>query len=431
MTHRLCLAGLALLLAACTATGVRIDTRALAPQSGPADRYIIAAVDNQPEAVIAHAGSSPRGYDTVSDYGASSHARRVLHEVETEYGLREVSAWPIDSLRMHCAVLEIPAGADRAHLLERLAQDHRIRLTQPLQTFATRTQAYNDPYLDLQRGFQLMDVAGAHPVSRGEGVKIAIIDTGADTEHKDLRGAIVGAANFVDADAQQFRKDRHGTEIAGVIAAVANNNEGIVGIAPAARLLVYKACWQLRVDEDAASCNSFTLARALAAAFDAHAQVVNMSLAGPHDPLVGDLIREGQRRGIVFVGAADEAAASQGGVLHQPGVIEVASSESRSALDGTVYAPGREILTLLPGGRYDFATGVSIATAEVSAVVALMLAKSPALSAGVAARMLRETSDSEEGGLRRIDACAAVLSLTGSGNCRAGTAEHAAKLANH
>ncbi len=113
-----------------------------------------------------------------------------------------------------------------------------------------------------------------------------------------LGGSIAAAANFVDSDREQFRRDRHGTEIAGVIAAVANNREGIVGVAPEARLLVFKACWQARADDDAALCNSFTLARALVAALDAHAQVVNLSLAGPEDPLLSDLIREGLRRGV-------------------------------------------------------------------------------------------------------------------------------------
>src|ERR1700742_1477368 len=177
-----------------------------------------------------------------------------------------------------------------------------------------------------------MDVADAHPWSRGEGVKVAIIDTGVDIQHPDLRDSIAAAVNFVDADDAQFQRDRHGTEMAGVIAAIANNGEGIVGIAPKAQLLVFKACWQTRSDADAARCNSFTLARALTAAFDAHAQVVNLSLAGPDDPLLGDLIREGQHRGVLFVGAAPDPAADQAGLLHQAGVIEVAGAESRAAI---------------------------------------------------------------------------------------------------
>jgi subtilisin family serine protease len=364
----------------------------------------------------------------------------MLHAVEVEYGLREVNAWPIESLRMHCAVLELPAGADRASMLGRLQQDRRIRLSQPLQTFATRT-AYNDPYVELQRGFQQMDVADAHPLSRGEGVKVAVIDTGVDTDHPDLRGAIAGAANFVDADDRQFRRDRHGTEMAGVIAAVANNKEGIVGIAPGARLLVFKACWQIESDADAARCNSFTLARALAAAFNAHAQVVNMSLAGPEDPLLADLIREGLRRGVLFVGAAPEPGAEAHGLLHQPGVIEVANSESRSTLDTVVYAPGHEILTLLPGGHYDFASGTSIATAQVSGVVALLLARNPGLSPAAAYQVLRDTSalsGTEGGASRRVDACAAMVTLLHQGSCRLSLdsqtgipGEHDPRLAAH
>jgi subtilisin family serine protease len=322
-----------------------------------------------------------------------------------------VNAWPIEPLHIHCAVLEIPSGADRNSLLAALSKDRRIELTQPLQTFATRTEGYNDPYFGLQRGFQQMDVADAHPWSRGEGVKVAIIDTGVDLRHPDLRGSIAAAANFVDADDAQFQRDRHGTEMAGVIAAVANNREGIVGVAPNARLLIFKACWQAQSDADAAFCNSFTLARALAAAFDAHAQVINLSLAGPDDPLLGDLIREGLRRGVLFVGAAADAS-NTASLLHQSGVIEVASAETHSTVANALYAPGREILTLLPGGHYDFASGTSIATAQVSGVVALMLAKNPGLSATVAFQLLRDTSSAlkaADGAIKGVDACAAVV----------------------
>jgi subtilisin family serine protease len=330
---------------------------------------------------------------------------------------------------MHCAVLEVPDGVDRSTLLAALAHDQRIKLAQPLQSFATRTEDYNDPYVGLQRGFEQMDVADAHPWSRGEGVKVAIIDTGADILHPDLRGNIVTAANFVDSDDQQFRRDRHGTEMAGVIAAVANNREGIVGIAPEAHLLLFKACWQAQLDADAARCNSFTLARALVAAFDAHAQIVNLSLAGPADPLLNELIREGLRRGVLFVGAAPaDSREGQDGFLNLPGVIAVASAGSPSARGPALSAPGREILTLLPGGHYDFASGDSIATAQVSGVVALLLAKNAGLSAADAYRLLRDTSaHSSSGGVEvvLVDACAAVVSLVRQGSCSAvAGAEH-------
>jgi hypothetical protein len=406
---------------ACSNSPVKIESRALADQySRSSEHFIIAAVNNDPPAFVARAGGTPRGYDSIAIYGPSPAARQMMRALENEYGLREVSAWPIDPLHMHCAVLEVPEGTDRDTVLAALAHDRRIKLAEPLQSFDTRTEPYNDPYVGLQRGFHQMDVADAHPWSRGEGVRVAIIDTGADTEHPDLRGNIAAATNFVDSDDRQFRQDRHGTEIAGVIAAVANNGEGIVGIAPGARILLFKACWQGRLDADAARCNSFTLARALVAAFDAHAQIVNLSLAGPADPLLTDLIREGLRRGMLFVGAAPaDLSAGHAGLLHQPGVIEVASSDNQSSLGTALYAPGREILTLLPGGHYDFATGDSIATAEVSGVLALLLAKNAGLTAADAYRLLRDTS-SHAGGLgggTRVDACAAVVTLVGHGIC--------------
>jgi subtilisin family serine protease len=421
------------LTVACSNAPVRIDSRALGNQvSQSPEHFIIVAVENSPAAYVAHAGGTPRGYDAVADYGPDSRARRAMRAVELEYGLREVNAWPIAPLNVHCAVLEIPDGTDRNALLAALAKDQRVKLTQPLQTFATRTEAYNDPYIGLQRGFKQMDVADAHPLSLGEGVKIAIIDTGADIQHPDLRDRVAAAANFVDTDDAQFRRDRHGTEMAGVIAAVANNREGIVGVAPDARLFIFKACWQSSADADAARCNSFTLARALAAAFDAHAQVVNMSLAGPSDPLLSSLMREGLRRGILFVGAAADALGAADSLVHQEGIIEVASAETHSAVANALYAPGREILTLLPGGRYDFASGASIATAQVSGVVALMLAKNPQLSAAAAYRLLRDTSSSlqaADGGVMGVDACAAVVTIVGQGACH--TAEGELAVADH
>lgn len=421
MTRWVLIAFVALGCGACASAPVRIESRALPnPSSEDAERFIIAAVDNGSAAFFAEAGSTPRGYDTISAYGPSSRARQLMHSLEQDYGLREVSAWPIEPLHLHCAVLKLPEGADRAQLLASLSHDRRITLAEPLQTFATRTD-YNDPYVALQRGFQEMHVADAHPWSQGEGVRVAIIDTGVDVGHPDLAHSIIAAENFVDSDEGQFRHDRHGTEIAGVIAAVANNHEGIVGVAPGSHLFVFKACWQIRDDADGARCNSFTLAQALVAALDAHVQVVNLSLAGPEDRLLSDLIREGLRRGVVFVGAASPLLpAAAPGLLHQPGVIEVGGSENHGVEGSALHAPGREILTLLPGGRYDFASGDSISTAQVTGVIALLLAKNPRLSAADAYQLLRETSTrTGTGGDDRehVDACAAVTALVRNGSC--------------
>jgi subtilisin family serine protease len=238
-----------------------------------------------------------------------------------------------------------------------------------------------------------------------------------------LHGAIVEVGNFVDSDVGQFRRDRHGTELAGIIAAVANNAEGIVGIAPGAKLSIFKACWQLREDADSARCNSYTLARALTAALDSRAQVVNLSLAGPADPLLHQLIQEGLRRGILFIGAAPpETAQSDDPLLQVDGVIEVAGDGILGAPGAPLRAPGREILTLLPGGHYDFASGTSVATAHVTGIVALLLAKNSKLTGTAVYQLLRDTTvHVDAGGDDSVDASGAVTALIGHGLCHNGT----------
>jgi hypothetical protein len=421
VTYRQLALLLSFCLCACASAPLQVEAKAAARQlNDDPGRYIVAGVDNEEAMPAGHAGSSPKGYDGLTVYGPSSRAAKLLKDVEHDYGLREVTAWPIAPLHMHCAVLEVSTGADPTSVVAAMSRDRRLRIAQPLQTFTTQTAAYDDPYVGLQRGFQQLDAEEAHAWSRGEGIRVAIIDTGADTAHPDLRGAVVQVGNFVDSDAEQFRRDRHGTELAGIIAAVANNHEGIVGIAPGARLSVFKACWQLRDDADSARCNSFTLAQAITAALDAHVQIVNLSLSGPADPLLRELMREGIRRGILFIGAApSEVANRDDHFLAIDGVIEVANGGAQGQSGTPLHAPGQEILTLLPGGRYDFASGTSLSTAHVTGAAALLLGRNPKLTSMAVYRLLRDTTVHEGAG-DSINACAAITSLVGHGMCRHG-----------
>jgi subtilisin family serine protease len=110
----------------------------------------------------------------------------------------------------------------------------------------------------------------------------------------------------------------------------------------------------------------------------------------------------------------------QRGLSQLPGIIEVASAERGSPSDAAVYAPGNDILTLMPGGHYDFASGDSIATAEVTGVVALLLARNHGLTASAISKLLRDTSVRAKAPADRaghVDACAAVVAVVGRGTC--------------
>lgn len=372
---------------------------------------IILAVENDSAGTAPRPASTRPGYAGTA-YRASDRARAQMRDLAREYGLSEVAAWPIQVLTLHCAVLRIPAGAERDSLLQKIAADSRVKLAQPMNGFEPRTQTYNDPYLAVQRGFQSIDAAGAQQWSRGEKVRVAVIDTGLDAAHPDFGGRVAVRRNFVDRDARRFGLDRHGTAVAGVISASANNNLGIVGVAPGVEIVALKACWQLDDQIDTAHCNSLTLAQALAAAIAENAQVVNLSLAGPRDPLLNALVAAGTQRGVIYVGAAPTDAPADGFPGGTPGVIPVDMAESAAARSGVLRAPGREVVTLVPGGRYDFVSGSSLATAHVSGAVALLLARDHRLNRDAVYRLLAQSGAGPGlASAAAINACAALARL--------------------
>lgn len=398
-------------------------------------RFIVITVRNEPQPAVATPGSTPRGYAAGGVYGVSASARSVTHSLERDYRLQEVSAWPIESLRVNCIVMRLPDLAPRSTLIAQLARDSRVESVEPLNQFTTEADSHQSAgsgapgsssnrrsYLSLQRNLTELDVLQAHRLSQGAAVRIAIIDTGVDYRHPDLRGRIIARHDFVAHDGGDFAGDRHGTEVAGVIAATAAGGLGLLGVAPESRLIALKACWPLREDAAQAACNSFTLAQALEAAIAARADVVNLSLAGPPDPLLERLIRYGMRQGIIYVGAVPPARSGLVAAfpIDIPGVLGVQAAEDAAARSRHLLAPGRGILTLVPGGHYDFASGSSLATAEVTGIVALLLADGRRLPQARIERILARSSrqlTTPAGVLISVDACAALADALARVNC--------------
>jgi len=378
-------------------------------------RDIVLAVVNPLEPAGTHAGSNLLGYVPAASYGAGQRALSALAELERSYDMREVAGWPIKALGLYCVVVHPPAGVDRDALIAKLAADQRVQLAQPLQEYAVYGQdpspdgrRYNDPYTDLQRGFVETHAALAHEVTQGEGVQVAVVDTGIDAHHPDLAGHVRDGGDAVGGS-DDARGDRHGTEVAGIIAAVGDNHQGMVGMAPKAHLSAYRACWY--PDPKAgARCNSFTLAKALSAVNDTDARVVNLSLGGPADPLLGKLLGQLLDQGRIVVAALPPGGNTGGFPDGAPGVIVVRSSDTTPAPPGVVSAPGNDILTTQPGGGYDFSSGSSMATAHVSGILALLLSISPRLDARTAHDILLRTSSVNHGVLE-VNAAAAVAAL--------------------
>lgn len=383
-------------------------------------RYVVVTVRNPVGAPGLHAASTPRGYDGVGLYAAGSVARKTSRALAADYHLRETSSWPIAVLGVHCLTYELPQGADPKPLLARLARDPRVESAQPLLTFETAANRYNDPYENLQKNVQEMAVTEAHSVSRGASVRVAVIDTGVDVDHPDLP-VHLSTRNFVDNDTGAFHEDAHGTAVAGVIAAVPGNGIGIVGIAPDVRLFVFKACWRSAPTGAKAACNSFTLAQALSAAIDERVDIINLSLAGPSDPLLTRLIGRAAAAGIIVVGAVPPDGLRREFPTDIASVIAVDTIESGHINSGVLRAPGLDVVSLAPHGHYDFYSGSSLATAEVSGLVALLRAQSSHLTAHGAQALLAESVRTAPGDEHAgsPNACVALASMLHDKRCAA------------
>ncbi|MFK7944048.1 MAG: S8 family serine peptidase, partial [Paracoccaceae bacterium] len=182
------------------------------------------------------------------------------------------------------------------------------------------------------------------------------------------------------------------------------NAAGIVGVAPGAELVGLRACWQEA--DMPGRCSSFSLARSLNFAILNGIKILNLSLGGPPDPLLEELVISAMKQGTVVVAAWGESnMASFPASL--PGVIAAGRRKH-----GGIPAPYIDVISTAPGGRYRFVTGSSVAAAHVSGVVALMLASRSDLDAREIARVLSGALMEQEGG-PLLDACVALQAVTG------------------
>ena len=336
---------------------------------GAADGQVLMLLKMQPEHFRSDS-SYAGGYGA----GAARKARhRIADRIARANGLELATGWPMPLLGLDCFVLNVPAGRSQAEVVAKLARDPAVAWSEPMHVYKAEGQAAapNDPLFAVQPAAREWRLAELHEMATGRNVRVAVVDSAIDVRHPDLAGQFQSRRNFVPDHPDT--PELHGTGVAGVIAAVADNRMGIVGVAPGARLMALRACWQ----QGGAStiCNTLSLAEALHFAIDNDAQVINLSLSGPPDQLLGGLIDAALARGIVVVGAADPKLAGGGFPASHPGVVAVSNSEG--AVRGAFVAPGRDVPTTEPGGRWGLVNGSSYSAAHVSGLAALVRERSP------------------------------------------------------
>lgn len=338
----------------------------------------------------------------------STSVARTIEDVNREFGLTRVDDWPMPSLNVRCFLETIGPDQLVSNVLAKLTGDARIESVEPVQSY--RTLGHNDAYYSLQTSAKQLKLDALHEMATGRHVRIAQIDSGAELTHPDLSDQIVDSPNLVDTSVgtPYDHSELHGTAVAGIMVAKADNHVGIVGVAPDARVLALRACWQAHADDPAAHCSSFTLAKAVQYALLHHVQVINMSLAGPPDPLLTRLLEQAHEQGIHIVSAVDpDATPGLGFPAGLPFVIAVSSvreTPDMTAPTDYVLAPGERVLTTTPHASWGFVTGNSFAAAQVSGAIALLLEASPHLDPSQMSRLLRNGARST-GGTSALDVC--------------------------
>jgi subtilisin family serine protease len=302
-------------------------------------------------------------------------------------------------------VMDVPDGQRPESVVQALSRDPRVTWAQPMNVF--RTRGHDDPLFPLQPAAQAWHLADLHMVSSGRDVRVAVVDSRIDEHHPDLEGQVALKENFVEGRGDL--PEIHGTAVAGIIAARADNGVGIAGVAPDARLLALRACWEQ--SSQATLCTSLSLAMALHFAITHDADIINLSLSGPPDRLLAGLLDVALSRRISVVSAVDRSVPDGGFPASHAGVVAVSDDDGGSALPGTLVAPGRDVPTTLPGARWNLVSGTSYAAAHVAGLFALVRERLPANAAPPSIASIVTFPGGE------IDACATLARASGTDPC--------------
>lgn len=309
-------------------------------------------------------------------------------------------------------------------------------------TFVATSSSPNDPRFDEQWALYKVGATCAWERTRGSAeVIVAVVDSGVDPTHPDLAARLrTDGYDFVDDDDDPRDENGHGTHVAGIIAAILDNNEGIAGLAPNVTIL------PVRVMNARGKGSDRAIARGIRFAADRGAKVINLSLgatltlnADEPSALVNEAIVYAQQRGALIVAAAgnDAVPLPNAIAVDNPDVLVVAATDQRdrkapfsnSGPWVAVSAPGVNILSTMPTyevfltsdelprderfrRNYDYMSGTSQATPYVSALAALLFSANPDWSARQVAETIRanakdirDLNPRFELGTGRIDAC--------------------------
>lgn len=291
--------------------------------------------------------------------------------------------------------------------LEKLKEDGTIIYIEENRKLHILNNIPNDPYYPEQWGLHWIMAAETWDLIVGsiqkKPITVAVIDTGADLNHEDLRGRIAeGGYNFILDNGDTYDLNGHGTSVSGTIAAVTNNGKGIAGVAGNLEIKILP----LQTADAGGNSYSSDVIRAIEYATEKNVDIINLSF-GSQKPsqTENDVIQKAIDKGIIVVAAGGN---NKNGVYMYPASYDNVISVGSISQDGNIsyfsnvndkidiFAPGMKIYTTSKNNSYVYESGTSFSAPIVSGVVAALLALDPLLNLQNIKNLFNTSSDKIE-----------------------------------
>ncbi|MEE9327583.1 MAG: S8 family serine peptidase [Cocleimonas sp.] len=297
-----------------------------------------------------------------------------ISDLLQQYQLDQKSKNSLPSIRTTMVVANTN-GQNPLTLSQKINKQEKNILAITNNLFNTASTSFKNAYSMYETG-----VSYVHKTTQGEGTTVCMVDTPIDIYHPSLSKAHIETLDLVKFNPENSNSMLHGTAVAGIL--VSQNTH--IGIAPKTKLYSVGA-FQTSNGTERLHGSSSNIAKAIDTCIQHKVDVMNLSFTGSRDSLLEKMVTKAIDKRIIVVAAAGNGG-NWGSTIYPaliPGVITATAVDEKKHLfskaDKGLFidysAPGVNVLTIAPGGKYKLATGTSISSAHVSGIIALLLSQ--------------------------------------------------------